>query len=56
MKISTLITLVAICGAVFYATGGSSLFRLTGPSELPDTITPPNATFFGSEQSNPFVK
>lgn len=58
MKLSTIISVVVVCGAIFWATGGGSLFRtyLAPPTELPDTIAPPNATFIGNEQTNPFAE
>ena len=57
MKTSSIIALLVIGGIVFYVTGGGALLGLGGSSaQLPDTITPPNATFMGYEQTNPFAE
>ncbi len=57
MRKSTLLAFLFIGGVVFFVTGGGSLFGLgAAPENLPDTITPPNSTFVGSEQSNPYAE
>jgi hypothetical protein len=57
MKTSTLLALLFIGGIIFYVTGGGALLGLGGASTtLPDTVTPPNATFMGSEQENPYAE
>ncbi len=57
MKTSAILALLFIGGIVFYVTGGGALLGLGGSSaQLPDTITPPNATFMGNEQANPYAK
>ena len=56
MKTSAFLALLFIGGIVFYVTGGGALLGLGGTTSLPDTITPPNATFFGNEQENPFAE
>jgi hypothetical protein len=56
MKTSSIIALLCIGGIIFYVTGGASLlgFGRTGP--LPQTTQPPNATFMGNEQANPYAR
>ncbi len=56
MKASAILALLFIGGVIFYVTGGGALLGLTQPTNLPDTITPPNATFVGTEQTNPYAK
>jgi hypothetical protein len=56
MKTISIIALLFIGGIVFYVTGGGALlgFGSTGP--LPQTTQPPNATFMGDEQPNPYFQ
>ena len=58
MKTSSILALLFIGGVIYFVTGGGALFGLgAGTSaKLPDTITPPNATFMGSQQENPFTE
>ncbi len=57
MKTSTLLALLFIGGIIFYVTGGGAILGLGGTAiTLPETITPPNATFMGSEQGNPYAE
>ncbi len=56
MKLTTVITLMILLGAVYWATDGGGIFETSAPSELPDTIAPPNATFMGNEQANPYAR
>lgn len=54
MKIVCLLALLFIGAAIFYVTGGGALLGLGDPTELPETMTPPNATFMGDAEENPF--
>ena len=56
MKLGTVVTLMIVLGAAYWATDGGSMFQRSAPTELPDTISPPNATFMGNEQANPYAK
>lgn len=58
MKFVILLGLLCVGGAAaFYAQSGNLPFQsFFTPAELPETITPPNATFFGNEQPNPFTE
>jgi hypothetical protein len=56
MKVVVVLVLLCVGVGAFWYSGGASRVGLAGPSELPDTITPPNATFVGNEQSNPFAE
>lgn len=56
MRLSNVLAFLVIGGIIFWVTGGGALFQLATPTELPTTITPPNATFMGSEQTNPFAE
>jgi len=56
MKAFLLIALLLAGGAAFYFLGGAEKLGLMQPTHLPETITPPNATFLGNEQTNPFSK
>ena len=56
MKTSAILALLFIGGIVFYVTGGGALLGFGSSAPLPDTITPPNATFMGNEQANPYAK
>lgn len=56
MRGLTFIALLAVGGAAFFFFGGAEKLGLQEPSELPETIAPPNATFVGNEQTNPFAK
>lgn len=56
MKITSIVAFLVIGAIIFYVSGGGKLLGLVGGSgDLPDTMTPPNATFMGDEQGNPFV-
>ena len=54
MKTGALLALLVVGGAIFYFSGGAASLGLVPPADLPETITPPNATFIGTEQANPF--
>ena len=54
MKALVFVALLLAGGAAFYYMGGMEKFGLTGPKNLPETITPPNATFMGNEYTNPY--
>lgn len=54
MKASTIVTILLVVGAVYYWTDGGTTLGLNAPKNLPETIAPPNATFMGDEQANPF--
>ena len=56
MKFLAVLAMLLIGGAVFYYTGGASTLGLTQPQDLPETITPPNATFIGDEYTNPYAE
>lgn len=58
MKTSSILALLFIGGVIYFVTGGGALLGLGGgrPAKLPDTITPPNATFMGAQQENPFAE
>lgn len=57
MKTSGILALLFIGGVIYYVTGGGALMGLGGSSgPLPETITPPNATFMGNEQTNPYAR
>jgi hypothetical protein len=55
MKANAIIAILLIVGALYYWTDGGTALGLTATSDLPDTIVPPNATFMGSPESNPFA-
>ena len=54
MKKSSILAFLVIGGIVFYVTGGGALLGLGGSASLPETTQPPNATFMGYEQDNPY--
>lgn len=54
MKFSTIVFVLLAAGALYYWTGGEMLIGLSTTGDLPETIAPPNATFMGNEQANPF--
>ncbi len=56
MKAFLLIVLLLAGGAAFYFYGGAEKFGWAEPKDLPDTITPPNATFIGDEYTNPYAQ
>lgn len=59
MKTSSLLALLFIGGVIYFVSGGGALLGVFGgrPAPgLPDTVTPPNATFIGSEHENPFAQ
>ena len=59
MKTSSLLALLFIGAVIYFVTGGGALMGVFGgrpATTLPDTVTPPNATFMGSEQENPFAQ
>jgi hypothetical protein len=56
MKTSALLALLLIGGVIYFVTGGGALFGLARPTNLPDRITPPNATFMGNERTNPYAE
>ncbi len=58
MKASSIVAFLVIAAIIFYVTGGGALFGVLGAGgtgSLPETTRPPNATFMGDEQANPFV-
>ncbi len=55
MKLSTIVAIVLVAGAIYYWTDGGMKLGLRTPETLPDTVAPPNATFMGHERSNPFM-
>ena len=56
MKITSILALLVIAAVIFYVTGGAALLGLGGGSaNLPETTQPPNATFMGYEQENPYA-
>ncbi len=56
MKIGSILAMLFIAAVIYYVTGGGALLGFGSPTTLPDTMTPPNATFMGDEQRNPFVR
>jgi len=50
------LAILAIGGIIYWVTGGGAMFGVTQPTELPETITVPNSTFTGNEQTNPFAQ
>ena len=56
MKLSTILTILLVVGAIYYWTDGGTMLGLNSPKDLPETIAPPNATFLGNEKSNPFFQ
>jgi hypothetical protein len=54
MKFHTFLAVLLIAGAVYYWSDGGTKLGLSTPTALPETIAPPNATFLGDEQSNPY--
>jgi hypothetical protein len=54
MKALVIVALLLAGGAAFYFMDGMEKFGLTPAKHLPDTISPPNATFMGTERTNPF--
>ena len=56
MKAFLLVALLLGGGAAFYFLGGAEKLGLSQPTDLPDTIEAPNATFMGDEQANPFAQ
>ena len=56
MKISSIIALLFIGGVIFYVTGGGALLGFGATAPLPQTTQPPNATFMGDEQANPYFQ
>ncbi|MEM1070228.1 MAG: hypothetical protein AAGG48_06525 [Planctomycetota bacterium] len=55
MKLSIVMAIVVLTGAVYWFTGGGQMLLRNWTGDLPDTIEPTNATFFGNEQTNPYV-
>ena len=56
MKKTSIIAFLVIGAVIFYVTGGGALLGLGGSgANLPETTQPPNATFMGYEQENPYV-
>jgi hypothetical protein len=55
MKFHTFLAILVIVGAAYYWSDGGRKLGLITPEALPETVTPPNATFLGDEQSNPFL-
>ena len=55
MKLSTIIAIILVAGAIYYWTDGGMMLGLRTPEALPDFVAPPNATFMGHERSNPFI-
>ena len=56
MKASTIVAILLVAGAVYYWTDGGQSLGLQAQRDLPETIAPPNATFIGDEQANPFFR
>jgi hypothetical protein len=54
MKLSSIIAVLVIAGAIYYYTDGGKMLGITQPTDLPDTMVPPNATFIGDEETNPY--
>ena len=54
MKALVLVALLLAGGAAFYFMGGAEKFGFIPPRDLPETITPPNARFMGTEYTNPY--
>jgi hypothetical protein len=55
MKALTLVVLLVLGGVAFYYLGGAEKLGWIPAKDLPETIVPPNATFLGTEQSNPYT-
>ena len=54
MKSNLIIAILLITGAIYYWTDGDMMLGLAKPQNLPDTIAPPNSTFLGNEEINPY--
>lgn len=56
MKATTIIAVLLIVGEFCYWTDGGRMLGLNGPQDLPETISAPNSTFLGDEQTNPYLQ
>ena len=54
-RLAPLVLVAAAGAAAFFHWGGPEKMGMSQPTNLPDAIKPPNATFVGYEQTNPYA-